>query len=47
MPCHVITQNGFTVIACTRGHRTKPQRCSYCNRPANLLCDYPLEDGKT
>ncbi len=41
MPCHILNQNGFTAIACTRGHRTKPQRCSYCNRPAPLLCDYP------
>jgi hypothetical protein len=25
MPCHVITQNGFTAIACERGHQTKAE----------------------
>ncbi len=47
MPCFVRNQNGFTVIACTRGRGRKATKCSYCNNPGNLLCDYPIGDGRT
>lgn len=45
MPCTPTKlPNGMAAIVCTRGVR--PIRCS-CGRRGNLVCDWPLEDGKT
>ncbi len=39
MPCNVVkTESGFALVC--GGRRAK--RCTYCNRPAPFLCDFPV-----
>jgi hypothetical protein len=41
-----IEHNGITMHICTRG--TKRQRCHFCNRWSEKLCDFPTgKNGKT
>jgi hypothetical protein len=45
MACRTIgAAPGVTVIACTRGQRTKP--CKACGGRATQLCDFPLAGPK-
>lgn len=45
MACKIIQKDGTTMILCGK---FKPQQyCAHCGGPANLLCDWPLPNGKT
>lgn len=45
--CEVIeTSDGLRMIVCSSG-QSKPQKCTYCDRPSVALCDWPIGDGKT
>ncbi len=46
MPCYVIRDGNSVGFACVRGTSKRKLQCKYCGRPADLLCDFPV-DGKT
>ena len=41
------TPNGFTMIVCSRGRRSKVCSAPECDQVAVALCDAPLDGGKT
>jgi hypothetical protein len=43
--CQIVRSNGIMLVACSRSKRGPS--CSYCSRPGTLLCDFPVQDGKT
>lgn len=45
MTCKVVKTPELTAIVCSRGQR--PLRCVCCGRPADRLCDFVLEGGRT
>jgi hypothetical protein len=45
MICRTVTTSGVTAIVC--GPRPRAKRCGGCGRPAKLLCDWKLDEGKT
>ncbi len=49
MPCQPIQIGNVTAIACSRGHRSRPPRCSVkgCVRESTKLCDFPLGKNET
>jgi len=48
MPCTPVDLgNGTTAIVCTRGRPGSRNRLCSCQRRATLVCDWPVEGGKT
>ena len=48
MPCEKIVSPDGTMVGfvCSRGRQPR-KLCHYCGKPAMVLCDYPLGNGKT
>lgn len=51
MTCEHIKIGDMHAIVCTRGPKSRPKPCEFCNRPSTQLCDFPVEtfvghDGK-
>lgn len=49
MACETINVGGFTAIVCNRGRGGSRKRCRVtgCQKPATILCDFPLVGAKT
>ncbi len=45
MPCKVERDGDTVRIICSRGNT--PKCCVVCGKPADKLCDYPLDNDKT
>lgn len=47
MGCETLTDENGHVVGFICAHGRSREKCWKCGRPASLLCDYPVGEGKT
>jgi hypothetical protein len=47
MGCEIDRDGDIVRVTCSRGQRSRPCTFPGCTKPGDLLCDFPVGDGRT